>query len=341
MPAKQQKQLSFLKSLDKSVTYPSIKVGTDCSGIEAPIQALKLLNVKYEHMFSCDNDENTRISCDANDKPPAFVYTDIMTRDHSKLPYVDLYVAGFPCQTFSMLGKREGFDNALKGTIFFECYDVIRKVKPKIFLLENVKGLINHDSGATFKTIMVYLKKLKGYKIYWDMYNTKDYGIPQNRERVYIVGLMEKHFSADFVTPAAIPLKITVQSIIEPNIPQTSIYGRLTEHKLSLLKELQASGRIDKMSNPWCVNLNVSSVKRTNPMRDICPCLLAGNGGDCVYYYTPIQRRLTPREYLRLQGYPDSYKIAVSDGKMYKQVGNSMSTNILCFIFQEIFRNYK
>ena len=334
------KYLKFLKHLDKKVKYPKLlTVGTDCSGIEAPISALKHLKIPFDHIFSCDNDPDVKISHDANYNPKIY-FTDITTRNHKKLPHIDLYVAGFPCQSFSLLGKRAGFNDPIKGTIFFECFETIKACKPKIFILENVKGLINHDSGNTFEIIINTLKTLKNYNIYYDIYNTLDYGLPQNRERLYIVGLNREYFNK-YNKPETIPLELYVTDIINDSITNNSSYGELTPHKINILKDLKKTKKIDNLNNPWCVNLNVSSYLRTNPMYDICPCLLAGSGGNCIYYLTSIRRRLTPQEYLRLQGFSDEFKQAVSDSKLYKQIGNSMSTNVLCFIYQEIFRAMK
>ncbi len=331
------KHLRFLKHIDKSIFPRLLSVGTDCSGIEAPIHALELLGIKIDHKFSCDNDPEVIKSIKENYNPKV-IYNNIMTRDHTKLPHVDLYVAGFPCQSFSLLGKREGFSDVEKGNIFFHCWETIRNIKPKIFILENVKGLINHDKQRTFQTILDYLAKLVDYNIYYDVYNTSDYGLPQNRERVFIIGLKKKLFGK-FKKPCPIISNLVVSDIIDKSIDKNTIYGKITDHKKKIIYDLINSGKIDNLNNPWCVNLNVSSSKRTTPMLNKCPCLLAGNGGDCIYYFTPIRRRLTPREYLRLQGFSDTFKQPenLTNGKMYKQVGNSMSTSVICFIYESIF----
>lgn len=333
-------QLEFLDYLDQSVKLPiNITIGTDCSGIEAPIQALELMNIKPIHIFSCDNDRHVRESIKANYLPKK-IYDDITKRNHNQLEKVDLYVAGFPCQAFSLLGKRLGFEDRIKGTIFFECWETIKALKPKIFILENVAGLASHDKGNTLKIIKECLAELDEYNIYYETLNTIDYGLPQNRSRLFIIGLKKAYFN-EFKTPEKIPLTVFVEDLVDYRIPETTIYGDLTDHKIDLLGELIELGKIDDLNEPWCVNLNVSSVARTNPMKNICPCLLAGSGGNCIYYLTSIQRRLTPREYLRIQGFPDSFSTTVSDSKLYKQVGNSMSTSVLVFIFQEIFRAIK
>ena len=325
--------LSFLRHFSGSILPRKLSVGTDCSGIEAPVHALELLGIEVDHKFSSDIDPEVIKSIQANYEPDR-IYTDIMARNHKTLPHVDLYVAGFPCQSFSMLGKREGFNNPTKGAIFFECWQTIKSCEPKIYILENVKGLVNHDGGKTYKTIMDHLKKIRNYHVFADVYNTADYGLPQNRERIYIIGLHKKHFNSNFTKPEPIPLEITVGDLIDRTVGRDTSYGNITEHKLNVLQDLIKIGKIDDIDQPWCVNLNVSSAQRSAPKKNICPCLLAGSS---TYYYTPIRRRFTPREYLRIQGFSDSFKQVVKDGKMYKQVGNSMSTSVLCFIYQMIF----
>ena len=162
-----------------------MRVGTDCSGIEAPIQALKNLGIDFIHEFSCDSDKFVRKSIRAN-YSPKLIYEDIT--QPRNLPELDLYVAGFPCQTFSTLGNRKGTDD-IRGTIFYNCVDTIKKTKPKIFVLENVQGLLSFNGGSFFKDIMKTLEDLEIYEITFNKANTKDFGIPQNRVRIFFIGL--------------------------------------------------------------------------------------------------------------------------------------------------------
>ncbi len=337
------KHLTYLKHFETkefkyitSIMKP-LKVGTDCSGIEAPLQALKLLNIPHKHIFSCDNDPHVVTSIKANNSPK-ILYDDIFTRNDKELPLIDLYIAGFPCQTFSTLGKRQGFHDT-RGTVFFQCYTAIRNCSPNFFILENVKGLINHDKGKTFETILDELEKLKQYNVYWKLFNTKDYGVPQSRERIYIVGI-KKNIDLGFKFPKPVPLEITVRDIIIDNPDIDPKFGYLTNHKQNLIDELKKNQKVGDLSDNWSMNLNVSNYKRCGPMKDICPTILAGNGGDCIFYLSSIQRRYTPREYLNLQGFGD-FNQAVSNSKLYKQIGNSMSVNILAFIYKAILTKVK
>lgn len=156
-----------------------IKVGTHCSGIEAPIQALNNLGISYDHVFSCEIDKYAVKSLKANFNP-RYLYDDIknITEDHK----VDLYVCGFPCQPFSAAGKRKFQDD--ERNLFPYVFDYIKKNCPKSFILENVKNIV---STEYFKYIIDCLKELD-HTINYRVLNTKDYGIPQNRERLYIIG---------------------------------------------------------------------------------------------------------------------------------------------------------
>lgn len=178
-----------------------IKVGTDFSGIGSPEAALKRLNIPHKNIFACDIDKYAKASFLELNNPVTF-YDDITSRNYSDVEQLDLYVAGFPCQSFSMAGNRGGFSD-IRGTLFFNVAEFIKINKPKCFILENVKGLLSHDKGRTFQTITDILSGGAtinsqisfgniddglGYHIYYKVLNTKDYGIPQNRERVFIIG---------------------------------------------------------------------------------------------------------------------------------------------------------
>lgn len=206
-----------------------IKIGTDCSGIEAPIQAFKRLGIPYTHVFSSDIDKHVKKVSDEIYKPEIF-YDDLMKRDNKCAPGVDLYVAGFPCQAFSLAGKRNGFDD-IRGTVFFGCADYIRQQQPSVFIMENVKGLLSHDNGRTFQTITDLLSNCGGtvngqisldffedglgYHIHHAVLNTKQHGIPQNRERVFIVGFKD---AREFRFPVPEPLNLRLKDVLENEV---------------------------------------------------------------------------------------------------------------------------
>jgi DNA (cytosine-5)-methyltransferase 1 len=164
-----------------------LRVGTNCSGIEAPIQALIQLGIQFHHVFSSEIDKYTVKTCKANYPEPDIRYTDLISRDHSALPDIDLYVCWFPCQSFSGLGKKLGMED-VRGTIMFHCISVIKLKQPKFFILENVRGFMTNNKGETMKLLISELE-LSGYTLHHKLLNTKDFGLPQNRPRVYFVGI--------------------------------------------------------------------------------------------------------------------------------------------------------
>lgn len=205
-----------------------MKIGTDFSGIGAPEMALKYLGIDFDSIFACEIDKYARQSFKQLHNPQTF-YNDITTRNHKEVEKLDLYVAGFPCQSFSMAGKRKGFEET-RGTLFFNVAEFIKENQPKTFILENVKGLLSHDKGRTFQTIVDILSNGGGtqngqisldmfedglgYHIYWKVLNTKNYGIPQNRERIFIVGF--KDFR-DFNFPKEMPLELKLGDMLQDN----------------------------------------------------------------------------------------------------------------------------
>ena len=206
-----------------------LKVGTDFSGIGAPEQALKNLGIDFESVFACEIDKYARQSYSAIHDEPKRFYNDITKRDHSEVEQLDLYVAGFPCQSFSIAGQRKGFDEA-RGTLFFDVAEFIRINQPKCFILENVKGLLSHDKGRTYQTITDILTNGGGtlngqisidlfddglgYHVYAQVLNTRDYGVPQNRERIFIVGF--KDFR-QFSFPIKEQLKLRLRDMLQDN----------------------------------------------------------------------------------------------------------------------------
>ena len=194
----------------------SLKVGTDCSGIEAPIQALDNLKEKYEHMFSSEIDPMIRETIKANWNP-GVIYEDVTKRDNSKTPYVDIYVAGFPCQPFSVAGKKQGFkDEKDRGKIFWALHDYIDKQRSEIFTLENVKGLATLNNGKYEKAVLKALLGIKSedssdtaYHIHHSIVDTKFQGIPQSRPRWYCVGIRKSAIvgcgGSKFFFPGSIP----------------------------------------------------------------------------------------------------------------------------------------
>lgn len=296
-----------------------LRIGTDCSGIEAPIQALINLKHPYRHVFSSDISPYCIQSIKANYSPER-IYGDITKRDSCTLPDFDLYVCGFPCQPFSHAGKRKGLQDS-RGTIFRICIDVIKTKQPKYFVLENVKGLLNHDKGNTRKVIYDELKELitLGYKVDWKVLNTRDYGIPQNRERVYIVGT-----KGDFSWPSPVSLHKHLSEYVDDT-------NKKRREPPNFIKEANLLNIIPAYS----VFIDFGFRYFTHPNADrYSPCITASHAKDlwCVKH----SRYATVNELLSLQGFSMSFKQVVSDSQLKKQIGNSMSVNVLESIFKNL-----
>jgi len=200
---------------NKEITNPDkiVKIATMFSGIGAIEQALKRLGIKNEIIFASDNDVHVKKSYFANYKiDESRWYNDVKDINGDKYKdHLDLLVGGSPCQSFSMVGKRKGFEDT-RGTLFYEFARIVKESQPKVFIYENVKGLINHDNGNTFEVIKSTFDEL-GYKYYYKLLNAKDYGIPQNRERIFVVGF--KNNSIDFSFPQPTELEYTMQDFLE------------------------------------------------------------------------------------------------------------------------------
>jgi len=220
-------------------------------------------------------------------------YGDISKITWSDVEDFDLLVGGFPCQAFSIAGKRKGFDDT-RGTLFFEVARCASEKQPRLLLLENVKGLLSHDKGKTFGVILNTLDEL-GYDLQWQVLNSKNFGVPQNRERVFIVGHLR-----GTSRPQVLPIKRKLQKNIKS---KTS--------KLRLIQDKRQS-------------------KETRIWRNNSPCVSSywGQGGGNIPYVNMI-RRLTPTECERLQGFPDGWTEGVSDTQRYKCLGNAVTVNVV------------
>jgi DNA (cytosine-5)-methyltransferase 1 len=318
--------------IQKAREIKNIRIGTDCSGIEAPIIALELLNIPHKHIFSCDNNKEVQNSIFNNFNPKHF-YDNILTRDNKQLSNIDIYICGFPCQSFSTAGNREGFykkDN--QGIIFFSCLEVIKYKKPKFFILENVKGLVRHEKGKTFSIILDHLNSLQNYNIYYKVLNTSDYNIPHKRDRIYIIGIRKDLQKRRFQFPKPHNNTLDLDDILEDH--KMSKRSILSEVKKQLVKDKINHLNINRKDN-WVINLNASFPYAT-ALQNISPCLVTTCN---MFYLTRYNRFLTCREALRLQGFPDDFHLDSSLNKCYKQIGNSMSTNVLCHLYYEIFKS--
>lgn len=291
----------------------------------------------FETAFSNDFDPFCKITYDVNFKKVPLTVEDIFKIDEKKLPRFNIFAGGFPCQPFSIAGYRKGFKDKGRGDIFFKIARILEHIKPQVVFLENVKNLRAHDSGRTYQIIEKTLKKL-GYHIKSDVLNTMRYGgVPQNRERIYIVGFRNKKYAEHFKFPEPIDLKLKVTDILEDDVPEKYYY----QPRSVIYKELK-----DKIISEGVVYQWRRKYVRENK-KGVCPTLTAnmGMGGHNVPLIKDKKgiRKLTPAECLRLQGFPKNYKLpdGIADSRLYKQIGNSVSVPVIKRIAKEIAKAMK
>ncbi len=269
--------------------------------------AAKDCEVKSKCVFSCDIDEACAKAYEANfGEVPMGDITQIASSD---IPDHDVLLAGFPCQPFSIIGGLQGFLDSTRGTLFFEIARILRDKRPRAFVLENVKQLVRHDRGKTMSIIMSTLREI-GYACDYRILNALDFGLPQKRERVFIVGMLGP---TDFEWPSeTIPMK-PLTEILEndEDVPQkfwASEYIRQKRHAAHQSKFYPSIWHENKSGH-------ISSYPYS--------CALRANAS---YNYLLVngERRLTPRECLRLQGFPESFKIVCTDEQTRTQAGNAV-----------------
>ena len=245
------------------------------------------------------------------------LHADINQIPLSEIPDCDVVIGGFPCQAFSMMGEQRGFEDA-RGTLFFRIAEIIKDkidkgVKPKAIILENVRALRTHDSGRTFKTIEKILREDLGYKVFVDVLNSADYGVPQTRNRTYIVCF--SNADAEFEYPEKETLNITLQDVLEHDV--NGKYFLSDKILPTILSNgtggYKAKSEIDlPIARPLCATMA--------KMHRACQDNYVTQNGKV--------RRLTPRECARLQGFDDTFIIPVSDSQAYKQFGNAVTVNV-------------
>lgn len=290
----------------------------------------------FKTVFANDFEANCKHTYDLNFRDSKLVVEDIRKIGIDDLPKFDFLLGGFPCQAFSIAGYRQGFkDEKNRGNLFFDVARIIEARKPEGFLLENVKNLKSHDNGNTFKVIEDTLKKL-GYYVKAKVLNSMEYGnIPQNRERIYIVGFKNKNYSDKFEFPNPVKLAVKITDILEKDVPEKYYYngkplfGRL---KGSVKEE----GRVYQWRRQYV---------RENK-KGVCPTLTAnmGTGGHNVPIIKDKKgiRKLTPLECARIQGFPKDYNLPkLADSALYKQFGNSVSVPVIEAVANQMMKAMK
>jgi len=316
----------------------------------------KKQKTRFVCVWYCDNDKYAVQTYNKNFNE-TYTATDIRTIKASEIPDFDMLCGGFPCQAFSIAGKRRGFKDT-RGTLFFEIARIVKAKKPKIVFLENVKGLLNHEKGQTFSVIIKTLWEL-GYDVQWMVLNSKFFGVPQNRERVFIIANI-RGTSKPEILPIRKSNKKSNRTSKEARIKRTRFWNYATNalaqrdykggNQVIRDKEIYRVYEPDGLSpclhnktvgwqEPKIIALRSYPRKGTKeidgerfqniePRNDKVTNTLSSVNKDNLLINEGI-RRLTPIECERLQGFPDNWTAGVSDTQRYKQLGNAVTVNVI------------
>ncbi len=311
-------------SINTVKTYKAIDLFAGIGGIRRGFKNIFKDNIDF--VFSSEIDKNAQKTYYLNYGEIPF--GDITKIKEEEIPPHDIIMAGFPCQAFSVAGYRKGFEDT-RGTLFFDVARIADFHKPKVIFLENVKGFVGHDKGNTFKIIKKTLEEM-GYKIYAKVLNSKDFGVPQNRERIYIIALRD--IDKEFHFPEPTNKTLHIKSCLEENVEDYFYY--------------QGKPLYEKIKN-HITNTNTVYQWRRQYVREnknnVCPTLTAnmGTGGHNVPIIKDKKgiRKLTPRECINFQGFDKKFKFPkdLALSHQYKQAGNSVTVKVI----EEIARNIK
>ncbi|MDD2391670.1 MAG: DNA cytosine methyltransferase [Bacilli bacterium] len=363
-----------------------LKLGTVFSGIGAIEQALKRMNIKHEVEFACDNGD-IEIDVDyqneikkikkmrstiekreyannlykVNSKKTNFVeqsykanykinndnfFYDVKLLDGTDFNgKIDLFVGGSPCQSFSVIGSRGGFEDA-RGTLFYEYARLVNEIQPKVFIYENVFGVLTHDKGNTWKVMQNIFDEL-GYHYKWEILNAKDYGIPQSRKRLYVVGFKNKGDLDKFEFPKPKKLAYTLQDFLIENTKDGNLVNIDGKLKISEKcgEEVEQKYFLSDKLKKYVLSPGTKNFMHPEAEIDlkVARALLSTQGNThraSVNNYVTTNgkiRALTIRETHRLMGFDDDYKIVVSKAQAYKQSGNSIVVDVLIAILNNIY----
>lgn len=357
-----------------------IKVGSDFSGVGAFNQALMRLGIEYREVFACDMDKYARQTFIHNYGEPEYYPANVYNREIPK-DSLDIYMTSPPCQAFSLSGKRLGKDDK-RGILFFNSHEFIQVNKPRYFIFENVKGLLSDDGGKTFSEWVNMLggKSVNGvpvlfpyedsmpYHLYWKVLNAKEHGVPQNRERVFLIGIRDDSDN-NFRFPIEEHLSKRLKDVLENDVDDKYF---LSEERINTITKAERSigwTDADKKDAANCVVTIYSKNPTDGEYLKIKSATSKGyeeaTEGDSINFSVPNSetrrgrvgkgvaqtldtgcqqgvlnnykiRRLTPRECFRLMDFPDTFTWTVSDSQAYKQAGNSIVVNVLYKIIKNL-----
>lgn len=366
-----------------------VRLATLFSGIGAPEFAASEVFSEAKTIFACEIDKYARQSYLANHDAPLAFYEDVCDLDaRAYAGQIDILIGGSPCQDFSIAGQRAGEDGE-RGNLIWQFYRVVSEVRPKVFVYENVKGFLSINGGKSYQRFLEALRGL-GYLCHAEILNTKDYGIPQNRERLYIVGFLDADEYYAFSYSPKQPLKLNLGDMLDAEVGEKYF---LSDRVLAYFRSKHP--KFNGKFRPKDANESVATTITTNPghrradtfirvagkldikgndiikrvydVDGVAPTIHTAQGGNQEpkilqrargfnkggeFELCPTIssnsfeqnnllkgeriRKLTPRECLRLQGFPENFKIVVSDTQAYKQAGNAMSVNVVKMILERV-----
>lgn len=366
-----------------------LKIGTVFSGIGSPEQALSRLNIPHTIEFACDNGERIidydhakefkkvralKTSKEKKDYVDALYLKKTNQTNYVKQSYlanyemnedcyfqdvklfdgrdfrnqIDLFVGGSPCQSFSIAGARGGLEDT-RGTLFYEYCRLVSEIRPKVFIYENVYGVLTHDQGRTWETMQNVFSDL-GYHYSWQILDARDYGIPQGRRRLFVVGFRNKKAFQKFKFPEKVslencPLK-TMQDMLIENLAEGCVQNvnyvldKVDDRKGEPDEQYYLSDKLKTyVLSPGTKNFMHHDAKTDLPIARALVKNMGNSYRASVNNYVTTNgrlRHLTMREVHRLMGYPDSYKIVVSKAQAYKQAGNSIVVDVMMHLEREI-----
>ena len=317
------KQHSSSDTHNSNKKYKIIDLFAGVGGIRLGFE--KAFQNKTNFVFSSELDKfaQTTYYANYNDMPDG----DITKINVEDIPKHDIILAGFPCQAFSVAGLKKGFDDT-RGTLFFDVARIAKHHRPKVIFLENVKGFVNHDKGNTFKIVKQTLEDM-GYKVFEKVLNAKHFGVPQNRERIYIIAFLDNDI--DFTFPEKPDLDVKLGNILDEKV----------DEKYTISDKLWAGHQRRKLEHKakgngfgYCMFNEESEYTSTISAR------YYKDGSEIlIEQKNKNPRKLTPREAGRLQGFPENFKITVSDTQAYKQFGNSVAVPVIEALAKEVYKH--
>lgn len=319
--------------------YKSIDLFAGIGGIRLGFDQAFGNNIETVFVSEWDKKAQETYIANFGEKPK--IFGDITKINEIDIPIHDILLAGFPCQAFSLAGQKKGFEDT-RGTLFFDVARIVEFHKPKVIFCENVKNLVNHDRGKTFKIIKETLNDL-GYRVFYKVINSKDFGVPQSRERIYIVAFRKDISPNKFIFPEKIDDTKVIADIMEEK--ETSPKYYLSDVYLESLRK-------HKQRHQAKGNGFGYEIRDVNSIAGAIVCGGMGRERNLIIDkrltdFIPVThikgkinreyiRKMTPREWARLQGFPDDFKLVVADTHLYKQFGNSVTVPVIKAIAENI-----